>query len=249
VEFDGLTFGLEIVNFLVLVWILKRFLYRPVLDAIARRKAAIERTLADAGAKAAQAAALEAQYRDRLADWETEKQALRAQALRDVDAERTQRMAEVERAVAQERERREVLARRQTQDWRNRVEADALAQGAAFAARLLGRVAAPEVEARLVALVLEDLRRLPEPQVAALREACRAAPATLEVTSAFALGADAQAALARAFGEAAGAALPAQFAHDPALVAGVRARIGPWVMHANVEDELKFFAEAARHGA
>ena len=29
--FDWTTFGLEIINFLALLWILKRFLYRPVL--------------------------------------------------------------------------------------------------------------------------------------------------------------------------------------------------------------------------
>jgi F-type H+-transporting ATPase subunit b len=249
VEFDWLTFGLEIVNFLVLVWILKRFLYQPVLAAIARRKAAIERTLSDADAKQAQAAALEAQYRDRLADWEAEKQALRAQALREVDAERARRMAEVERAVGEERARREVLERRQTEEWRNRVEDEALAQGAAFAARLLARLAAPEVDARLVALVTEDLRRMPEARLQALRDACRVAPSTLQVATAFPLGAEARSALARAFGEAAGTELRAQFAEDPELVAGLSARIGPWVMHANVRDELKFFAEAARHGA
>ena len=45
-------FVLEIINFLVLVWILKRFLYKPVLDVIARRRAGIEKTLADAEARA-----------------------------------------------------------------------------------------------------------------------------------------------------------------------------------------------------
>ena len=31
------TFVLEIINFLILVWVLKRFLYKPVLAAIAQR--------------------------------------------------------------------------------------------------------------------------------------------------------------------------------------------------------------------
>ena len=47
-EFDWTTFILEIINFLILVWILKRFLYRPVLGVVARRRAGIEKTLADA---------------------------------------------------------------------------------------------------------------------------------------------------------------------------------------------------------
>ena len=36
-QLDWTTFILEIVNFLVLLWILKRFFFRPVREAIARR--------------------------------------------------------------------------------------------------------------------------------------------------------------------------------------------------------------------
>ena len=35
---DTTTFVLEIVNFLILLWLLNRFLYRPVQAAIARRQ-------------------------------------------------------------------------------------------------------------------------------------------------------------------------------------------------------------------
>ena len=67
-ELDWTTFWLEIVNFLVLVWLLKRFLYRPVADAVARRRAAIERSVSEARSRAEQAEGLERQYRGRLAN-------------------------------------------------------------------------------------------------------------------------------------------------------------------------------------
>ena len=38
-ELDWTTFILEIINFLVLVWILHRFLYQPVMNVIAQRRA------------------------------------------------------------------------------------------------------------------------------------------------------------------------------------------------------------------
>ncbi|WP_054775053.1 hypothetical protein [Methylogaea oryzae] len=43
-ELDWSTIALEIVNFLILVWLLKRLLYKPVQDIIAQRRAAIEAT-------------------------------------------------------------------------------------------------------------------------------------------------------------------------------------------------------------
>ena len=47
-EFDGTTFALEIINFLVLVWLVQHFLYQPGTAAIAQRQAGIEKILADA---------------------------------------------------------------------------------------------------------------------------------------------------------------------------------------------------------
>ena len=50
-EMDWSTFILEIINFLILVWILKRFLYRPILEVIARRREGVEKTLSEARAR------------------------------------------------------------------------------------------------------------------------------------------------------------------------------------------------------
>ena len=61
-ELNLSTFLLEIVNFLVLVWILKRFLYKPVMGVIERRKVGIEQTLAQAEDKTREATALREQY-------------------------------------------------------------------------------------------------------------------------------------------------------------------------------------------
>jgi hypothetical protein len=45
---DWFTVGAQIVNFLILVWLLKRFLYKPILDAIDAREKRIAAELADA---------------------------------------------------------------------------------------------------------------------------------------------------------------------------------------------------------
>lgn len=55
---DWITVAAQIANFLVLVWLLKRFLYRPILDGIDAREAEITTRMQEAGqaGKAAQAA-------------------------------------------------------------------------------------------------------------------------------------------------------------------------------------------------
>jgi len=48
---DWFTVVAQVVNFLILVWLLKRFLYRPILNAIDAREKRIATKLADAAAK------------------------------------------------------------------------------------------------------------------------------------------------------------------------------------------------------
>ena len=43
VELSWSTFILEVINFIVLVFILKHFFYKPVLTAIARRRESIDK--------------------------------------------------------------------------------------------------------------------------------------------------------------------------------------------------------------
>ena len=52
---DWFTIGAQVVNFLILVWLLKRFLYRPILHAIDSREKRIAAELTDAAAKQTEA--------------------------------------------------------------------------------------------------------------------------------------------------------------------------------------------------
>lgn len=65
-QFDWWTFALQTVNFAVLVWLLHRFLYKPVLRMIDARRAEVDKQYADAAAADAQANAA-------LADIETQR--------------------------------------------------------------------------------------------------------------------------------------------------------------------------------
>jgi len=52
---DWFTVGAQVLNFLILVWLLKRFLYKPILHAIEEREKRIAAELANADKKKAEA--------------------------------------------------------------------------------------------------------------------------------------------------------------------------------------------------
>lgn len=63
---DWITVAAQIANFLVLVWLLRRFLYRPILDGIDAREAEISNRMQEAVQAKKQAAAIEAEYNDKV---------------------------------------------------------------------------------------------------------------------------------------------------------------------------------------
>ena len=120
-----------------------------------------------------------------------------------------------------------------------------LLQAAGFASRLLGKLAGPELEQRLVELLLAELSRLPDERIAALRNCCGGKAETMVVTSAWPLPEAQREQLQQALTAVMGSSLPLTFQQDTALLAGVRITIGARVLSANLQDELKSLADFA----
>ena len=244
-ELNWSTFVLEIINFLILVWILKRFFYQPVLDVIARRRAGIEKTRADAQQLQDEAQALRSQYENRLAGWDRERRAARERLAKDIEAERAKRLQTLSSELAQERERSAIVEQRRLENLQRQLEQTALTQGAQFAARLCSLAAGPPLQEKLLDLLQQQLDTLPAARLEDLRSGAGAAPDGIRVTSAFTLDTAARERLEQALGASLGAQLPFQYQEDPELLAGVRITVGAWVLHANVKDELAGFARLA----
>jgi F-type H+-transporting ATPase subunit b len=249
VELDWTTFTLEVLNFLVLVWLLKRFFYRPVLAVIEARRAATEKTIADAEAVRRDAEGLMGEYQAHLAKIDQEGAAARARLGEDIAAERARRLSALGAEIAEERRRREALEAREKNEVQLSLERQATAIAARFATRLLERLAGPELEAKLADLALSELDTQEPRTLDALRTALREPGVSIKVISAHGLDQARRAAFARALAKLAGRELAPEFAEDGALKAGICIMAGSWVLMANLRDELKFFATAFEHGS
>jgi len=244
-ELNWTTFLLEIINFLVLVWILKRFLYQPVLDVIEKRRHAIESGISEAKRLQSEAESLKDQYSGRLGEWEAERRSLRDAMSHEIDDERARRLAALESELSRAKEKARVADERQRLKEKRSTEQLALEQGAAFASRLLEQTSGPDLEKRFVSLLIEGLSGLSARASTGLREQWGAAPEAIEVESAYALDEPQRARLIAALKDLTGLSVPVHFAEDESLLAGLRITIGAFVLAANVRDELKGFAEFA----
>ena len=216
-----------------------------MLDVIARRRAGVEKTLADAEARHAEAVNLQEQYEGRLAEWNRERQQARETLSRELAAERSQKLAELQADLEQEREKARVAGERREADAVRKLEETALLQGSRFTTRLLQAASGPELEARLVDLAIDGLTALPGERVSALRNSYGKPLEAVRVASAFPLADDQRQRLGQALAGIAGEEIPQHFEQDSALLAGVRISIGAWVLGVNLQDELQGFVELA----
>ena len=101
---DWITVIAQIANFLLLVWLLKRFLYRPILDGIDAREAEITKRMAEAGLAEQKAQTAEAEFRQQQAELRTTQNAKIAEALKASEAQRDSLLADARNKLEQEQE-------------------------------------------------------------------------------------------------------------------------------------------------
>ena len=245
-ELNWSTFLLEILNFLVLVWILTRFLYRPVMNMIEKRHKDIQQTMDNAKQLHADAEKLQKQYEGRLDDWETEKLQARETLQHEIQAEREKRLAQLNEELAAEREKALVIEQRRQAEVQQQYLDNAVKQGMRFATKLLDAVAMPELENKLLELLIQQLSTLPEDTVEDLRKACNAPPDFIEVVSAFALSSEQKQKTESALKQFCDPSITIKFNQDNTLIAGLRINLGSWVLRMNLQDELSGFAELSQ---
>ena len=244
-EFNLSTFVLEIINFLILVWILQRLFYRPLLEVIAKRKQTIDQSLADAKTMQQQAQEQRSLYENRQKLWEQEKQAALAALRQQLESERRMQLERLNADLDQERQKAKVTLSRQQQELQQQAEKQALQNGARFAGMLLQQSASPELEARLCALLIDHLTTLPEACRLCLQMLGTKKSVPIKITSAYPLTIDLQQQLELKLGSLITSQINFQYHQDAELIAGLRIDIGAWVLNANLQHELIGFAEIA----
>jgi F-type H+-transporting ATPase subunit b len=145
----NVTVLIQAVNFLILIVLLSKFLFKPLTAFLAERSAGIQRSLAEAKAAHEATAKAQADYQTQLRAAQREIAAIREQGQREAEAERQRLLQasreEAERLVAQARAEIETEAKRARASLRE--EAAGLA--VSVAERLLGRAVNADDERRL----------------------------------------------------------------------------------------------------
>ena len=235
-SFSWWTFALQAVNFLILVWLLRRFLFKPVTAMVARRKEEIARGMAEVAAEKQTALNLQRDLQVQRTGIETERQ-------KAMDEQRAQLAAESKKLIDEARaEAQKIREQAATQIGAERATAShELFSGAVelavnLAERLVREVALPSIEHAFLTRVLDYLDDLSAPERAALVSHPR--PNPVVVTTAHPLGAAEEAQWRDQLGQRIGAAASIEFKGDPALIAGAEIKFPSAILRFNWRDAL-----------
>lgn len=236
--FNFWTFLFQVVNFLVLVYILRRLLYRPLREAIDRRREANAKAQADAEAARREAAAVQASLDQQLADLDRRREAVIREARDRADAERKATSAEADAAIRRRREECEQQLVRERDEAVRSLRAELLRSAAEMAGRLLSEASDSTLQRQLAARLVEELRRVPDDERRRLREGWDDGEAAVVETAAEING-EVLRELGGAIESLAGRSLDVSVRVRPDLLAGLRLRIGGHVWDASMAGRLE----------
>jgi F-type H+-transporting ATPase subunit b len=218
------TLAFQVVNFLILAAVLRRFLFKPVAAMVARRQSEIEASSKEADS--AKRAAIDSRARY---EWELEKlrsdrestlAGLRAQAAGEHD--KLLQQARAEAAAVVESARAKIDQERR--DAATKLADSAVGLAADLAKRLLEQVAGAGIAEALLQRVCDHLENMPAERIRSLREELAPAGASLEVATAPALAPEAEARWSKRITTDLATDHPVRFVADDGLVAGAELR-------------------------
>jgi len=218
---DWFTVGAQALNFLILVWLMKRFLYKPILNAIDAREKRIAKELADADAKKAEAKKERDEFQHKNEEFDQQRVALLTKATDEAKAERQRLLDEAHKAAdALSAKRQESLtndARNLNQAITRRTQDEVFA----IARKALTDLATTSLEERMGEVFTRRLRELNGESKHSFAEALKTASEPALVRSAFDLPADQRAAIQNALNETFSADIRLRFETAPDLVSGI----------------------------
>jgi F-type H+-transporting ATPase subunit b len=223
---DWFTVIAQVINFLILVWLLKRFLYQPILDAIDAREKRIAAKIADADAKESEAKKQREAYQQKNELFDQQRNAQMNEVLEAAKVQRAKLLDAARQESEDLRGRLEQALRNEQHSLNEELSRRAREEVFAIVRKTLSDLAGTSLEQRMTEIFLDRLRELNTEQMTELKSAFKKSSDALLVRTAFKLPAQQRAAIETVIAEIFDKQKPLEFIVVPDLVSGIEISSG-----------------------
>jgi F-type H+-transporting ATPase subunit b len=218
---DWFTIGAQALNFLILVWLMKRFLYKPILHAIDAREKLIASELADADTKKSDAQKERDEFQRKNEEFDHERAVLLGKATDEAKAEK-QRLLDTARKDADVlRAKRQDALRNEQSNLGQEIIRWTQKEVFAIARKTLADLATVSLDERMSEMFIQRLHALNGAAKDQLAAALKTSAQPARVRSAFDLPPEQLAAIQKALNETFSADIHIHFETVPELVSGI----------------------------
>jgi F-type H+-transporting ATPase subunit b len=228
----------QIINFLILVALLKRFLYRPIAEAMEARSQRIERQLAIAAAKEQDAETEKELYEQKQRELQANKQKWLETTQQEVAAQKTQLTQQAKAEVSQMRSQWLANWESDRQKLLRQIQ-DSLSQQITLATRkALSDLANADLETQIIETFIGRLRKSDRSQLATNLDTSVSNDLSILINSSFTISDEQKTALINAIREKITQDAEIQFAIEEDLICGIELRYGGYKISWNVNSYL-----------
>ena len=236
---DWFTVGAQTLNFLILVWLMKRFLYQPILHAIDAREKRIAAELADADAKKAEAQQERDEFQRKNEQFEQQRAALLSQATDEVASERQRLLDEAQKDAEVLSATRRDKFQAEQESLKNEIARRTQQEVFALTRKTLQDLAAVSLEERMCEVFTQHLRSLNGEIKKELVACIQTTRQPSRIRSAFELSAVQRSRIQAELNEAMSSDVQIQFETVPELISGIELSVNGKKMAWSVNEYLK----------
>lgn len=236
--FDWFTIFAQLFNFLLLIWLLKRFLYKPILQTIDEREKRIATQIQDAEAKKADAIKELENFQFKNKEFEQQRQSLLNTAVNEVNEERQHHLEEARKEVELLCLRLQETLEAEQQNLSSEIMQRTRTEVFAIVRKALKELASSSLEEQITAVFINRFKELNYNEKGLLMAALKSTSNVVVVRSAFELTKNLQTAIKTAINLNFSVEPEFKFETTPNLVSGIELVAGGYKVVWNIDDYL-----------
>lgn len=242
-QIDWFTVIAQIINFLFLVWLLKRFLYGPILKAVDERELRVTSQLKKAEMEIADASRLQDELTKKNEDFDRAREGMMTQTKEEVEQQRNTLLEDARKEAGDLRLRLEEAVRAE-QEQAEKEHMQRIGQEVfAITEKTLNDLANMGLGDQMILVFTKRLLSLKNDQVRELQAALNKQSGPLLVRSAFELNRDQRTSLTDTLKQVLAKEVTLRFDVEPALIAGIELVTNGYAVSWNISEYLSSLKE------
>ena len=229
----------QIINFLILVFLLQRFLYKPIMQTIKKRQTMIEARWQDAEIAQEEAQREAGTYRQQQEKLRQQQETMTAQMVQKVEEQHNQLLTKARQEVEEMQKKWKEALLQEQNDFIRSLRQQIAEQTHVIARQALQDLANADLEQQMIASFCQRLQNIDENQKQIITQSLQDSHQPIIIKSSFEISPESRQQITKALQIQIVSNNPLEFQTSPDLICGIQVKLAAYVISWNLDDYLQ----------